>query len=251
MHRFHAAPEFCRDTEIVLTGREAHHGLNVVRVRRGEQVAVLDGAGAEYQCDVAELAKHTIRLAVRQKVLIPRLPYQVTLIQAIPKGKLFDSITQKATELGVFRIVPLLSERVVIHLDDEKADTKAGHWRTTAIEAIKQCGCAWLPQIDAPTTLKDFLGRNEAFELSLVGSLQPGSRHPRHWFREFARAHGKPPGSVAVWVGPEGDFTTDELAVLQSAGVQPITLGRWVLRSETAAIYCLSVLNYELSSPAA
>jgi len=144
-----------------------------------------------------------------------------------------------------------LSERVVTHLDDEKAETKARHWRTTAIEAIKQCGCAWLPHIDVPTTLKDFLGRNEAFELSLVGSLQPGSQHPRHWFRKFARANGKPPGSVAVWVGPEGDFTADELAALQSAGVQPITLGRWVLRSETAATYCLSVLNYELSSPAA
>ena len=249
MHRFYVPPEQCSDAGITLTDREAHHGLNVVRIQRGESVVVLDGAGTEYQCEVAELAKHTIRLAVRQKNLVPRLPYQVTLIQAIPKGKLFDAIVQKATELGVARIVPLLSERVVTQLDDEKADAKAEHWRTTAIEAIKQCGSAWLPSIDIPTTLKGFLARSDSFDLALVGSLQPGSRHPRHWFQEFQQAHGKPPTTVAVWVGPEGDFTADEIATLQSAGVRPITLGRLVLRSETAATYCLSVLNYELSSP--
>src|SRR5690349_4471623 len=148
MHRFHVTPEQCSDAGITLTEREAHHGLNVVRVRRGESVVVLDGAGTEYQCEVAELAKHAIRLTVRQKKLEPRLPYQITLIQAIPKGKLFDSIVQKATELGVARVVPLLSERVVTQLNDEKADAKAEHWRTTAIEAIKQCGSTWLPTID-------------------------------------------------------------------------------------------------------
>jgi 16S rRNA (uracil1498-N3)-methyltransferase len=185
---------------------------------------------------------------VRQKNLIPRLPYQVTLIQAIPKGKLFDAIVQKATELGVARIVPLLSERVVTQLDDEKADAKAEHWRTTAIEAIKQCGSAWLPTIDIPITLKSFLARSDSFDLALVGSLQPGSRHPRHWFQEFQQAHGKLPSTVAIWVGPEGDFTADEIATLQSAEVRPITLGPLVLRSETAATYCLSVLNYELSA---
>ena len=142
----------------------------------------------------------------------------------------------------------LLTERVVSDLED-KADARALHWRQVAIEAIKQCGAAWLPAVDAPLSLDAFLGRKEAFELSLVASLQPGSRHAREWFEQFHGEHARAPHSVAVWVGPEGDFTKEEVLSIERAGARPITLGPLVLRCDTAALYCLSIAGHELSAP--
>ena len=109
MHRFHLPPDECRGSSLLLTGREAHHGLHVVRVRRNETVTVLDGAGLEILCAVVESKRDTIRLDVRERHTVSPLPWQVTLVQAIPKGKLFDSILQKATELGAFRVTRLLA----------------------------------------------------------------------------------------------------------------------------------------------
>jgi 16S rRNA (uracil1498-N3)-methyltransferase len=190
-----------------------------------------------------------VELEVLQKNSIPPLPYQLTLVQAIPKGKLIESIIQKATELGATRIVPLISERVVTQIDEEASADKLEKWRQVAVESIKQCGSPWLPQIDPPLTPKAFLARGELFDLPLIASLQSDSQHPREWFKRFVAEKQRRPQSVCVWVGPEGDFTPAEMSSAKSAGTLPITLGRLVLRSETAAIYCLSVLNYELQTP--
>jgi 16S rRNA (uracil1498-N3)-methyltransferase len=222
--------------------------LHVLRLRQGERVVILDGAGHEFLCEARELAHDTVKLGVMQKNFIPPLPYQITLVQAIPKGKIIESIIQKATELGAARVVPLLSERVVAHLDEGASEDKAEKWRSIAVEAIKQCGSPWLPEIETPISPKAFLARGEKFDLPLIASLQPDSKHPRELFKRFYAERGRLPQSVCVWVGPEGDFTPAEVSAAKSAGAVPITLGRLVLRSETAAIYCLSVLNYELQA---
>ena len=246
MHRFYLPPEHCRVAALTLTGDEAHHALRVLRVRDGERVVVLDGAGQELHCAVTGLRSDAVSLEVTARRTIPPLPCAITLLQAIPKGKIFESIIQKATELGVARIVPILSERVVAQFDSDSAEAKMGKWQHVAIEAIKQCGSAWLPEVETPATPKELLARHEAFELPLVGCLESGSRHPRVWFEKFLAEHQRAPKSVAVWVGPEGDFTAAEYAAIQSSGARPITLGPLVLRVETAATYCLSVLNHEL-----
>jgi 16S rRNA (uracil1498-N3)-methyltransferase len=249
MHRFYLAPEACLGENLTLAGSEAHHAVHVLRLRRGEQLILLDGAGVERVCEVTQTAKSIINLHVLQRRSVPPLPYQLTLVQAIPKGKLFEAIVQKATELGVSRVVPLLSERVITHLDGSDAIQKTKKWQGVALEAIKQCGSAWLPRVDAPLNIPQFLQQRNKFDLDLVGSLQPGSPHPRVHLSEFQQIHQRQPSSVCVWIGPEGDFTPEELAAIQSAGALPITLGRLVLRTETAALYCLSFLAYELQSP--
>lgn len=246
MHRFHLPPDQCRENQLTLTGREAHHALHVLRVRPGERVVVLDGAGQELLCETQKPEHEQIKLAVVQRNTIPRLPFQITLLQAIPKGKIIESIVQKATELGTYRIVPLLSDRVATQLDDESAAQKVEKWRQAAIEAIKQCGSAWLPELEAPTTPKQYLAQAESFQLPLVASLQNDRKHPREHFKTFYQEKGRMPKTVCVWVGPEGDFTPAEMGMIKSAGALPITLGPLVLRSETAAIYSLAVLNYEL-----
>ena len=248
MHRFFLPPAQTRNSELNLSQRDAHHALHVLRVRPGERLVVLDGAGQELLCEVRGLEKHAVTLAVRQRNLIPALPYQLTLLQAVPKGKSMEAIVQKATELGVHRIHPILSERTVTQLDGEAGGTKANKWEAVAVEAIKQCGSAWLPQVEMPLSPQGFLARGDKFELALIASLQPGSRHPRELFQAFLAEQGRLPRTVCVWVGPEGDFTPAEINAVKSSGALPVTLGPLILRSETAAVYCLSVLSYELQA---
>lgn len=247
--RFYLPPERCGGDTLWLEGREAHHALHVLRVKRGEPVVVLDGAGHELFCETADCSRKNVALQVKQKKVVPPPPCSTTLMLAIPRGKTIESIIQKSVELGAGRIVPLLTERVVSHLADEDRTDKRQKWQQVAIEAIKQCGAAWLPNIETPMAIGQFLLRKEQFDLSLVGSLQTGRRHPRDCFREFQSKHGRLPESVAMWIGPEGDFTPDELKAIKAAGALPVSLGQLTLRVETAAIYCLSMLNYELQAP--
>lgn len=248
MHRFYLPPEDCRVNSLRLDGREAHHALHVLRLKRGERVTVLNGAGGEFFCEVENATKDSLTLAVQEKHSRSAPACAITLLVAIPKGKIIEDIIQKAVELGVHRIVPLLSDRVVTQLDAEGAENKREKWQQVAVEAIKQCGAAWLPKVETPVTIPTFLKRGEKIELALVGSLQTERQHPREWIAEFQKQHGHRPKSAAIWIGPEGDFTLDELLAIEAAGAKPITLGNLTLRVETAAIYCLSILNYELQA---
>ncbi|HEV2392334.1 MAG TPA: RsmE family RNA methyltransferase [Verrucomicrobiae bacterium] len=246
MHRFYLPPHTCRGPVLFLTGGEAHHAQHVLRVEPEEEVLVLDGAGQECLCGVEAVAKEQLKLKVLERRSSPPPPFQITLVQALPKGKIIEAIIAKATELGAWRLVPLLTERVVTHLDAAEAARKALKWQAIAVEALKQCGSPWLPRIETPVTPAQFLERKEACELPLMGSLQKGSKHPREYFRQFQQNNGRNPVCVSVWIGPEGDFTRDEMDLIIRAGALPISLGPLVLRVETAAIYCLSILNYEL-----
>jgi len=246
MHRFYLPPQSCRGPALRLDGREAHHALHVLRLQRGEHVTVLDGAVNYFFCTVENAAKNSVALAVLEKKSAPALPCSLTLLVAVPKAKIIEGIIQKAVELGANRIVPLLTERVVTQLDDDGAESKREKWQQVAIEAIKQCGAVWLPVVEAPQTISQFLARGEKIELALVGSLQTARRHPGEWLQEFKAQFGRLPQSAGVWIGPEGDFTLAELQAIEAAGARPITLGQLTLRVETAAIYCLSFLNYEL-----
>jgi 16S rRNA (uracil1498-N3)-methyltransferase len=244
MHRFYLPPPQCQGPTLTLTGAEAHHALDVLRIKTSETVVILDGAGREFSCLVRSVDRKTVTLAVEQTHSSPAPSCRVTLVQAVPKGKLLETIIQKATELGAFRIIPLRSERVATHLDNDAVNHKSEKWRHVAVEAIKQCGQRWLPQVDAPVTLPALLARGETFDLSFVGSLRNDALHPREYFRSLQ----KPPASIRLWIGPEGDFTDSELAAIRNAGGLPISLGPLVLRSDTAAFYALSVVSYEMQA---
>jgi 16S rRNA (uracil1498-N3)-methyltransferase len=249
MHRFYLPPPQCQGPTLTLTGAEAHHALDVLRIKIGQPVVILDGAGREFSCAVRAVDRKVVTLAVGQTHFSPAPPCRVTLVQAVPKGKLLETIIQKATELGAFRIIPLLSERVATRLENQAVQHKAEKWRQTAVEAIKQCGQRWLPQVEAPVTLPDLLARGESFDLSLVGSLQRDARHPREYFRSFQIDAKGRPATIRLWIGPEGDFTDSELSAIRNTGGRPISLGPLVLRSDTAALYALSIVNYELQVP--
>ena len=245
MRRFYLPLPECRSEHVVLTGNEAHHAADVLRVKPGDEVAVLDGAGGELTCRVDTVTRKKVQLTVRSRSTAPPPPWRITLVQAIPKGKMFEAIIQKATELGVWRIVPLLSKRVTTHLEGDSIEHKAEKWRQTAVEAIKQCGQRWLPQVDQPMTLPPLLLRGDKFDLTLVASLQDDCRHLHAYFPAGAPR----PREICIWIGPEGDFAPEEMESIKGAGALPITLGPLILRSETAALCALSIINHELSAP--
>jgi len=249
MHRFYLPPDQCAGSELTLTGPEAHHALHAVRVKPGERVTVLDGCGTCITCEVKQCERNSVKLAVLTIDSIEPPQYQITLVQAVPKTKAFECIIQKATELGAWRIVPIITARTTPELHPEKLTHKLAKWQRIAIEAIKQSANPWLPKIESPVQLKDFVARDEKFDLKLVAALLPNAIHPRKSIAQFIKQHGSVPTNLCVWIGPEGDFAPDELDAIIATGALPITLGPRVLRAETAAICCLAILHNELTAP--
>jgi len=246
MHRFYIPAENWNLDRLVLDEAETHHALDVLRLRQGDKAVVFDGQGLEATVEITGIAKHHVELrSIRSETTAP-LPCRITLAQAIPKGKNMELILEKATELGATEIVPLLSERTVIQLDPKDAAKKQEKWQNIAIEACKQCGQNRLPEVRIPVTPKDFFKTNPHFDLRLIASLQPDAQHLKNVLAEFEAEQNKRPTSVLILIGPEGDFTPAEISMAKGAGCSPITLGPIVLRTETASIYCLSVLGYEL-----
>jgi 16S rRNA (uracil1498-N3)-methyltransferase len=246
MHRFYVAPHEWDPEAPLLTGSEAHHAGHVLRLGKGDKVVLFNGSGREITAEIVSSDPSAIQLRKLHEAQTPPLRCRITLGQAIPKGKNMDLIVQKAVEIGAAEIVPILSDRTVVRLDEESAASKQTKWQTVAIEAAKQCGQNWLPQVQMPQTLAQFFQEHRRFDLQLIGSLQSDAVHLKKILAEYSTEHADRPASVLMLVGPEGDFTPAELSLARSQGCRPITLGPIVLRVETASIYCLSVLSYEL-----
>ena len=246
MHRFYVPSDEWNTDALVLKESEAHHCRNVLRLGSGDKVVLFNGRGSEITAAIVRSDDAAIHLRKLHQAETPPLRCQITLGQAVPKGKNMDLIVQKAVEIGAAEIVPILSDRTVVRLDAETASSKRAKWQTVAIEAAKQCGQNWLPEVGMPQTLARFFQTRRPFELQLIGSLQSDALHLKKILQQHAEAYGNRPANVLMLVGPEGDFTPAELSLARSQGCRPITLGPIVLRVETAAIYCLSILSYEL-----
>lgn len=252
-HRFYISFESWNPESLALSGGEAKHCAEVLRCKVGERITVFNGQGTEAIAEIASLesgGRHiTLKLIDLNKT--PRPPACLTLGQAIPKGKNMDLIVQKATELGASRITPLLSERTVVKLDGAEAEKKRSKWQKVALEACKQCGQNWLPQINPIQSVESFLSSQnnqnpQNDELLLIAALHPDAQSLKNIFSTEESNSGNSPQAATILIGPEGDFTPAELSTAVTAGFRPLSLGPIVLRSETAAIYALSVLAHEL-----
>lgn len=246
MHRFYIPPEDWNRDQLVLRDGEAHHARDVLRMKAGERAVLFNGHGREITAELTEAGKTEVAFRRLQETETPPLRCRINLGQAMPKGKNMDLIVQKAVEIGAAEIAPIISERTIVDLDAKEAEQKRLKWQQVAVEAAKQCGQNWLPAVRTPQTLKDFFSQTATFDLRLIGSLQPDAVHLKKILADYVEQRGERPKTILMMVGPEGDFTPAELALAKSHGCLPITLGPIILRVETAAIYCLSVLSYEL-----
>jgi 16S rRNA (uracil1498-N3)-methyltransferase len=217
-----------------LPSAAALHLARVLRARSGDELVLFTGDGREFAAAVESVRGSRMIVAVGEAREVDReSPLAVTLVQCIARGDRMDAIVQKATELGVARIVPVLSRRGVVRLDAAQADSKTAHWRGIAVGACEQCGRNRLPHIAAPRRLIDYLAEPAAVGSRLV--LEPDS--------ETAHAPRSISSAVEIAIGPEGGFDAEELDAFQVCGFARVRLGPRVLRTETAAIAALTWLQ--------
>jgi 16S rRNA (uracil1498-N3)-methyltransferase len=240
--RYYIAPSAWSPDEMTLTGEEAHHLLHVLRGKEQEQVLLVDGQGREALTEIITATRKEARLKVVQQRSAPKPAIELTLIQALPREQKMDLIIQKATELGVQHIVPVISDHSVVRLNAGQAEGKIDRWNKIALSAVKQSGCLWTPVIHPVLPLLDYIGNMPRFDCLMTCSLEPDTLPLRDIIQTAKANRAK---SVAFLVGPEGDLTVRELAAARNAGARMVSLGPQVLRSETAALYVMSVLQYE------
>ena len=244
--RAYCQPNEPAPAEIRLSPEESHHLVTVNRCSRGDPVVAFDGHGREWVTECVDASKSATVLRVKEARPAASREFSITLAQALPKGATMDAIVRQATEVGAARIIPLISERTQVHLDGDRAEKKVEKWRTTAVEAAKQCGNPWLPEIAPIQNFAIFISGAKEYDLKLVASLHAGPTTLKKALATFSHKHGHAPRSALWLVGPEGDFSSAEMTAAISAGFVPVTLGPLVLRSDTAAIFALSTLCHEL-----
>jgi 16S rRNA (uracil1498-N3)-methyltransferase len=220
------------------------HLAKVLRARSGDAVVLFNGDGREFMGAIEKVQGSRVSASIGAARSIDReSPFQLTLVQCVPRGDRMDFIVQKATELGVDRIVPVLSQRSVVRLDESQAASKQVHWRAVAVSACEQCGRNRLPSVDRPLPLLSYLGglaRPTAGEaLRLV--LEP--EHPELGAGAAGIASAASASGAQIAIGPEGGFAPEELEAFDLSAFSRVSMGPRVLRTETAAIAAIVVLQ--------
>ena len=243
MHRFFAAPGQIGEKEIVITGADVNHIRNVLRMRTEEEVLIADGRGAEYRCKLTELGENEVRAQILWKLDgNAELASAITLFQGLPKSDKMDLIVQKCVELGVDRIVPVSTKRAVVKLDAKKEQTRLKRWNTISESAAKQSGRGVIPEVSGVMSFGKALEEAKKLDVLLI----PYERAEH--MAETRRVMGeiRPGQSVGIFIGPEGGFEESEVEEAVAAGAKAITLGKRILRTETAGLAVMAMLGYLL-----
>lgn len=233
--RIHCPGPYAAGAELSLPPSGAQHLTRVLRLREGAALSVFDGEGQEFRAEISHIQGSAVQ--VRLTAALPTTsesPLQITLVQGVSRGERMDWTLQKATELGIAAIIPVITSRSVVRLDARQAQKKQEHWRAVVTSACEQCGRARIPTVAEPQTLREFLttGRKEGLRLVLSPSA-PAS----------LAGLSSMPGRAQILIGPEGGLDDDEILAARDAGFMPVRLGPRVLRTETAAVVALSVLQ--------
>ena len=245
MQQFFAEPSWIRDGRIYLTGPDVNHIRNVLRMKPGEDVRVSDGNGAVYLCCISAYEEKTAVLDILRE-LDPdtELPSKIVLFQGLPKGDKMDLIVQKAVELGAYSVIPFAAKRSIVKLDDKKAQKRQQRWQAIAKGAAEQSGRSLIPEIGRVRSFTEALEAASALDVVLIPyELEEGMDKTARIIEEI-----RPGQSVGVFIGPEGGFEEEEIRRARESGAEPVTLGKRILRTETAGLSVLSILMYHLES---
>ena len=242
MPRFFVDRSQVQGEEIVIQGNDVNHIKNVLRMRPGDELSLSDGEGVDYFCKISSIERDEVRVNIENSWnSYVELPVKLYLFQGLPKGDKMELIIQKAVELGVYEIIPVRTKRVIVKLDDKKESKKIARWQQIAEGGAKQSGRGLIPEV------KPVMGFAEALKYagSLDAALIPyekaeGIQKTRSIIHDL-----KGKKSVAIFIGPEGGFDEKEVEDAMNQGVFPVTLGRRILRTETAGLTMLSILMFE------
>lgn len=252
--RFYATPDSIDGSIVTLSADETHHLMHVLRMTPGDPAFVFDGCGNEYKCSFRSFRDTYAQLEIEGAALDDTVesPVDLTLAQALAKGEKFDFIIQKATELGVSRIVPLLTRYADVRLDDQKTSRRVDRWRRISLEAVKQCGRRKLVEITAPSTVPAFIAAASSSSQKADGlpSVAKGTLLVFSERGGVALAEALPKAlkssPLVAFIGPEGGWSDDELELLNGFGCKSVTLGPRVLRTETAAIVAVTLIQHAM-----
>ena len=226
-------------------GSEEHHLMNVLRLTTGDTVALFDGRGREAIAKIVTV-DDGVGFEIISGVESVCSGPMITLIQALPKGRRMDLIVEKATELGVSCIRPVTTNRTVVSLDARKREKRSERWQRIALSAARQCGVNWVPDVLPVSSFREALDHCASFDVLLVGSLRADVRSLRQVMGEIGDLWSQPSAKVGLIIGPEGDLDREELRAAVDVGGIEVSFGSLVLRVETAALYGISVLVYEM-----
>ncbi len=241
MHRFFVPFSNISDERIIIDDKaQAHHIKHVLRMKNKDKAVVFDEKGKEYDCLIENIGD-VVDLSIQKRLSAPeRNKFTITIACAIPKKSKFDDIVDKLTQLGVDRIIPLETERVIVKLDKRKEALRLARWKNIVLSASQQSQRNTLPAIEPLTPLKEVLIQSKGYDLKLIPTLL-GERKSLK-----SISFSPQPKNILVFIGPEGDFSDKEIALAKQAGFIPVTLGDTVLRVETAAVAAMSMLKYAL-----
>lgn len=241
MYRFFADEENHRGDTLVITGDDVNHIRNVLRMSQGERIVVSTGRGVDYECEISRIRETEILLTVFNEIpAVSELPAAITLFQALPKKDKMEFVIQKAIELGAVRIVPVETRRCVVKLDAGKREKKQVRWQAVAKAAAKQSGRGIVPQIEVVHTFPDALEMAGKMDMVLIPyELCQDMADSVRVINEAAKKK-----SIGIFIGPEGGFERGEIEEAVARGAFPISLGKRILRTETAGLTVLSVLMF-------
>lgn len=234
MHRFYADPSRSDGECICLSPEDARHALTVLRLKTGQKIEIIHRS-ALWEAEIVSVESQDVQAKLLRSLPSSEPGIRITLFQGLPKSDKMDWIVQKATELGVSEIVPLVMERSVVRFSPEKDTRKADRWRKIVREACKQSGRCVIPELRDPCSLRQLLDSSSLPELNVV----PWEEARMYGPRSFCRDHAVP-ASLGILIGPEGGISREEMSLLQSAGFVPVTLGKRILRTETAGLAAVS-----------
>lgn len=245
MHHFFVTPEQVKENMIFIEGSDVNHIKNVLRMKAGEELEVSDGEKRKYLCEIDNMSSEEVCLLIKEELKVEtELPSKLYLFQGLPKSDKMELIVQKAVELGVYEIVPVATKRAVVKLDDKKAAKKVERWQAIAEGGAKQSGRNVIPEVKNVMSFKEAVAYAKELDVVLVPyELAEGMNETKEIISNI-----KPGQSVGVFIGPEGGFETSEVEHAMENGAKAITLGRRILRTETAGLTTLSILMYHLES---
>lgn len=243
MHHFFVTPDQVRDGRIYIDGSDVNHIKNVLRMRNGETLKISDGNNKKYLCQIETMTSDEVcAVIMEEQSQDTELPSRIVLFQGLPKGDKMELIVQKAVELGAYEIVPVATRRSVVKLDAKKASKKVERWNSIAESGAKQSGRNVIPKVTDVLSFKEAVLYAKKLDVVLIPyELAEGMSKTREIISGI-----KPGQSIGVFIGPEGGFEAEEVAFAMHEGAAPVTLGKRILRTETAGLTTLSVLMYHL-----